>query len=132
MAKLRRLKATELPADCFEPVDPKALEQAKTIVNDISAGGEPVFIKYATKFGDIKEGESYIATKEELKAAFDGLSEENRGILTRVVSALLCFACHTFTLLVHLLSCARYKAHWTTPKVDSEKIIIRHKMLSYL
>ena len=85
MAKLRRLKSDELPADCFEPVDPKALEQAKAIVEDIKAGGEPSFIKWATKLGDIKEGESYIATKEDLKAAFEGLSEENRGVLTRVV-----------------------------------------------
>ena len=86
MSKLRRLTVDQLPADCFEPVDPKALDQAKAIVEDIKAGGEPAFIKWATKLGDIKEGESYIATKDELKAAFDGLSEENRGVLTRVVN----------------------------------------------
>ena len=85
MSKLRRLNADELPADCFEPVDPKALEQAKSIVNDIKAGGEPAFVKWATKFGDIQEGESFIATKDELKAAFDSLSEEKRGVLQRVV-----------------------------------------------
>jgi hypothetical protein len=85
MSKLRRLTVNELPADCFEPVDAKALEQAKAIVEDIKASGEPAFIKWATKLGDVKDGESYVATKDELKAAYDGLSEENRGILTRVV-----------------------------------------------
>ena len=89
MVLLKTIKPDELPSDCFEPVDPKALEQAKTIVNEIKAGGETAFLKWATKFGDVKQGESYVALKDELKAAYDGLPEENRALLSRVVHSSL-------------------------------------------
>lgn len=46
---LKRLKLEEVPADCSEPVDPKALEQAKAIVNAIRARGEAAMLEYATK-----------------------------------------------------------------------------------
>ena len=85
---LRTIVKSEIPADCFEPVDPKALEQAKVIVDGIRARGEVAFVEFATNFKDIAVGESYVATKDELKAAFDGLSEENKGVLTRTVTIL--------------------------------------------
>lgn len=83
---LRIISIDELPSDCSEPVDAKALEQARAIVDSIRAGGEKALVETATKFGDIKEGESYTYTKEELKTAFDGLPKDHQGVLTRVVS----------------------------------------------
>lgn len=85
---LRIISVEEIPSDCSEPVDAKALEQARAIVDSIRAGGEAALVATATKFGDIKEGESYTYTKEELKTAFDGLPKDHQGVLTRVVSPL--------------------------------------------
>jgi hypothetical protein len=84
---LRIISIDEIPSDCSEPVDAKALEQARAIVDSIRAGGEKALVATATKFGDIKEGESYTYTKEELKTAYDSLPKDQQGVLTRVVSA---------------------------------------------
>ena len=40
--------------------------------------GEAAVLEQAIKFGEIKEGESYKASKEELKFAFDSLSEQEK------------------------------------------------------
>jgi hypothetical protein len=83
---LRIISIDDIPSDCSEPVDAKALEQARAIVDSIRAGGEKALVATATKFGDIKEGESYTYTKEELKTAYDSLPKDQQGVLTRVVS----------------------------------------------
>ena len=40
MPTLRTISADELPASFFEPVDPKAREQALAIIEDVKATGE--------------------------------------------------------------------------------------------
>ena len=85
---LHIISVDQIPKDCSEPVDAKALEQSRAIVDSIRSGGEAALIATATKFGDIKEGENYVYTKEEIKAAYDSLPKDQQGVLTRVVSAL--------------------------------------------
>ena len=82
---LKQITVEEIPADCSEPVDPKALEQARAIVDSIKERGEKALLEWAVKFGEVTDGESYTLTKEELKAAYDTLPEEKRGVLDRVV-----------------------------------------------
>jgi histidinol dehydrogenase len=89
---LKRLQFADIPADCSEPVDPKALEQAKVIVSAIRNDGEKGMLQYATKFGDVKEGEQWWADKEELKAAYDTLDAGKRDVLTRVGERIRAFA----------------------------------------
>lgn len=89
---LRIISIDEIPSDCSEPVDAKALEQARAIVDSIRAGGEKALVATATKFGDIKEGESYTYTKEELKTAYDSLPKDQQGVLTRVADRIKAFA----------------------------------------
>uniref|UniRef100_A0A6T8G2Z7 Histidinol dehydrogenase n=1 Tax=Hemiselmis andersenii TaxID=464988 RepID=A0A6T8G2Z7_HEMAN len=89
---LRTLSIEEIPSDCSEPVDPKALEQARAIVDSIRKGGEEALKATATKFKDIKEGEAYTCTPAELKAAFDGLPKDQQGVLTRVAERISKFA----------------------------------------
>ncbi len=84
---LKKISIDEIPADCSEPVDPKALEQARGIVDSIKARGEEALLEWAVKFGEVKDGESYVLSKEELKAAYDTLPEDQRGVLDRVVCA---------------------------------------------
>jgi histidinol dehydrogenase len=85
MPGLKIIAREDIPSDCSEPVNAKVLEQARVIVNEIRSRGEAAFIEFSTKYGDIKEGESYAYTKAELKEAFDSLPEEHKGVLTRVV-----------------------------------------------
>jgi histidinol dehydrogenase len=85
MPGLKIISIEEIPSDCSEPVNAKVLEQTKAIVSEIRNRGEAAFVEFATKFGDIKEGEAYTYNKEELKAAFDSLPEDQKGVLTRVV-----------------------------------------------
>ena len=74
---LRTITADEIPAAFFEPVDPKAREQALVIVQEVQANGVEGLLKYACKHGDLPEGErKYSVSKEELKAAYDGLETE--------------------------------------------------------
>ena len=74
---LRTITADEIPAAFFEPVDPKAREQALAIVNDVKANGVEGLLKYACKLGDLPEGErKYSVSKEELKAAYDASDPE--------------------------------------------------------
>mmetsp|Transcript_22092 Transcript_22092/g.53001 ORF Transcript_22092/g.53001 Transcript_22092/m.53001 type:complete len:420 (+) Transcript_22092:59-1318(+) len=89
---LKLLKFADVPAECSEPVDPKALEQARTIVNAIRTDGEKAMLEFATKFGDVKEGELWYADKEELKAAYDTLDADKRDVLSRVGARIRKFA----------------------------------------
>ena len=74
---LRTITADEIPAAFFEPVDPKAREQALVIVNDVKANGVEGLLKYAYKLGDLPEGDrKYSVSKEELKAAYDASDPE--------------------------------------------------------
>ena len=74
---LRTITADEIPAAFFEPVDPKAREQALVIVNDVKANGVEGLLKYACKLGDLPEGDrKYSVSKEELKAAYDASDPE--------------------------------------------------------
>ena len=74
---LRTITADEIPAACFEPVDPTAREQALVIVKDVKADGVEGLLKHACKLGDLPEGErKYSVSKEELKAAYDASDPE--------------------------------------------------------
>ena len=77
MPTLRTITAEQIPAACFEPVDPTAREQALAIINDVKASGEDGLLKHAWKLGDLPEGDrKYSVSKEELKAAFDSAAPE--------------------------------------------------------
>ena len=117
MPGLKIISKEDIPSDCSEPVNSKVLEQTRVIVNEIRSRGEAAFVEFATKYGDIKEGESYAYNKEELKTAFDSLPADQQGVLTRVVRAISCWippellnmpykACSQGTANVSLLHCA--------------------------
>ncbi|EKX46552.1 hypothetical protein GUITHDRAFT_159625 [Guillardia theta CCMP2712] len=89
---LKRCARDEMPVELSEPVAPKALEQSKTIVEDVKSRGEAAVRHWAEKFNEVKEGESLVADKDELKAAYDTLSIDQQGVLTRVADRIQKFA----------------------------------------
>eukprot|EP00802_Teleaulax_amphioxeia_P012643 Tamp_12686.p1 GENE.Tamp_12686~~Tamp_12686.p1 ORF type:complete len:516 (+),score=105.17 Tamp_12686:27-1550(+) len=92
MGVLRVITPEEIPVDCAEPVDPGALKTAQAVIKAISEKGEAALLEQAIKFGELKEGDSYTASKDEMKFAFDSLSEAEKGVLTRVADRIRTFA----------------------------------------
>lgn len=93
MPDLRTITPEDVEDQNFEPVEPKAREQALAILNDIKENGEAATLKYARQFGEVAAGSSsYILGREELKKAFEGLPEDQRGVLQRTAKRILRFA----------------------------------------
>lgn len=89
---LKVVTAAEVTVGVIDPIDAGAEATAKKCIADIRAGGEAAVLEYAYKFGDLKEGEAIVRDKAALKAAFDGLSAEDRGCLERTAARVTAFA----------------------------------------
>ena len=93
MPTLRTISADELPASFFEPVDPKAREQALAIIEDVKATGEEGVLKHAWRLNDLPEGNrKFMMTRDELKTAYDAVDPELQGLLERVAARVRKFA----------------------------------------
>ncbi|CAN0287059.1 unnamed protein product, partial [Hapterophycus canaliculatus] len=67
-----------------DPVDPKAREQAKVIVEDVQNGGTKSLVAQALRLGDIQsESDPLLLGPAEMKAAYDKLPEEDKQVLLR-------------------------------------------------
>jgi phosphoribosyl-ATP pyrophosphohydrolase/phosphoribosyl-AMP cyclohydrolase/histidinol dehydrogenase len=79
-----------------DPVDPSALEQARAILQELRPSGQidpTKLIEVAQRLGDIpKDSTVVVATKEECKAAFDGLTELERTALVNIHARVKRFA----------------------------------------
>ena len=90
---LATITADELPASCFEPVDPTARTRALAICEDIKANGEEGLLKFAWKFGDLPQGDrKYMMSKEELREIFEKSDASLQGLLQRVAARVRKFA----------------------------------------
>ena len=80
-----------------DPVDPSALEQARAILQELRPSGaqiaKPKLVEVAQRLGDIpKDSSVLVATKEECKAAFDALSDQDRTALVNIHARVKRFA----------------------------------------
>lgn len=90
---LRVLQPQDISQAPFEPVDPKVREQAMTIVEGVRNEKEEGLLKFAWKFGELPQGDrKFLVSKEEMKAAFDGLPKEQQGVLERTAKRIRSFA----------------------------------------
>eukprot|EP00529_Nitzschia_sp_RCC80_P024616 CAMPEP_0113453420 /NCGR_PEP_ID=MMETSP0014_2-20120614/7347_1 /TAXON_ID=2857 /ORGANISM="Nitzschia sp." /LENGTH=452 /DNA_ID=CAMNT_0000344811 /DNA_START=391 /DNA_END=1749 /DNA_ORIENTATION=+ /assembly_acc=CAM_ASM_000159 len=98
---LTRLKPSEVQMEIKDPVDPKALEQAKAIINELLESSSSIcvpadkLLRVAKRLGDVPEDattSSLVVTKEQCKAAFDGLTEQERTSLVNLQSRIQRFA----------------------------------------
>ena len=84
------------PADVklqkLDPVDATTRAQAAEIVSSVRAGGEAALLAAAERLGDIKRGEPYVVTREQLRAAFEGLPAAQQALLERVGARVRAFA----------------------------------------
>ena len=58
--RMRRLAPSEVRSLVIEPVDEATRAQSAAIVTAVKEGGAEALVELATKFGDIKEGGSWL------------------------------------------------------------------------
>lgn len=89
---LRRVTPAELNGARPVPSWADESKVAADIVESVRAGGEEALRAHAEEFGDIDTGRSLTVDREDLRAAFEGLEEEDRDLLKRVHSRIAKFA----------------------------------------
>jgi len=94
---LNRVTPDQVGLEIKDPVDPKALEQAKAILKELRGDDGKVvgstLLTVAQRLGDVpKETESYTVSKDDCKAAFDALSDSHRTALTNIHARVKAFA----------------------------------------
>mmetsp|Transcript_10070 Transcript_10070/g.25485 ORF Transcript_10070/g.25485 Transcript_10070/m.25485 type:complete len:428 (-) Transcript_10070:744-2027(-) len=77
----------------LDPVDETTLGQAAAILRDVEKDGEAGLRAQAVRLGDLQSEDAPImVSKEDLKKAFDGLPEADRGVLERTAVRIRAFA----------------------------------------
>lgn len=76
-----------------DPVDPQTLSEARAVLSDVQSHGMSGLTKHAVRLGDLKTLEdSCVASKEEMKQAFEGMSKIDQGVLERTAERVRAFA----------------------------------------
>jgi len=89
---LRRVEFLEVQAQPLDPVDAGTLAQANAILWDVENEGEAGFLRHAERLKDLEKGQEFLFDRNQLKAAFDQLSEDHRGVLRRTAERVESFA----------------------------------------
>ncbi len=90
---LRALAPADLPALRRDPVDAKTLAAAGAIVDDVRRRGEAALVDHSLRLGDLPSATApLVIDKAEMKAAFEGLSAADQGVLTRTAARIRAFA----------------------------------------
>ncbi len=89
---MERIDFSELRLLRGQAVDAQTLSAAGEILAAVKAGGETAVREFAERFGDLPVGESLTVDKDTLQAAFEGLSREDQGVITRTADRIRRFA----------------------------------------
>lgn len=95
---LNRVTTDNVSLEIKDPVDPTALGQAKAIIDELLSAngmsvGETQLLEVAKRLGDVPEdATSVLISKEECKAAFDSLSDQERTALVNIHGRVKVFA----------------------------------------
>jgi histidinol dehydrogenase len=94
---LNRVTPDKVSLEIKDPVDPKALEQARAILDELMDDRGMVsresLLTVGKRLGDITEDATqFLVTKEECKTAYDGLTDVERTSLTNIHGRIKAFA----------------------------------------
>lgn len=96
---MNRVNPEDVRLEIKDPVDPTALKQAKEIIDELRStiGDRPVvgskLLTVGHRLGDIPvESSTYTVSADQCKAAFDGLSDDERTALVRIHDRIKRFA----------------------------------------
>jgi len=74
-------------------VDPHVREQALAIIEEVRLKKESGLLHYAWKFKELTDGDKkFLLSRDDLRAAFDALPDEQKGILERTAKRITTFA----------------------------------------
>lgn len=91
--KLRIVGPADVRAMRFDPVDPKARDQAYDILKTVETKGLDGLLETAVRLGDIPSLSSkYYYTRDDLKVAFESLDEVAQNVLQRTATRIRTFA----------------------------------------
>ena len=91
-------KPSEVQLEIKDPVDPAALAQSRSILDELrppsARSCDPAaLLSIASRLGDVpSEDTSYVVSKERCRAAFDGLSDDERTTLVAIHARVKAFA----------------------------------------
>jgi phosphoribosyl-ATP pyrophosphohydrolase/phosphoribosyl-AMP cyclohydrolase/histidinol dehydrogenase len=89
---LNRVTAGELPQLRRDPIDPAAMSEAASIIEEVRRGGGASLIRAARRFGEIEDDRVIPVTKPELERALHSLPSSDQELLRRIASRIADFA----------------------------------------
>ncbi|RHY40772.1 hypothetical protein DYB30_005964 [Aphanomyces astaci] len=90
---LRTIRPEDVRAFAYDPVEPLALEQARSIVNDVKARGETAVREHAVRLGDLPSTSApLVYSRDDMKTAFESLSIGEQMLLERTKKRIEAFA----------------------------------------
>ncbi|HOX30712.1 MAG TPA: histidinol dehydrogenase [Spirochaetales bacterium] len=89
---LRRVSAAGVPGGAQRFRDREAEEAAARIVSDVESRGEAAVREWASRLGELSEGEELVLGRGRLEAALASLGREERGLLERARGRIAAFA----------------------------------------
>lgn len=93
---LNRVTPDKVSLEIKDPVDPTALGQAKAIIDELMLGGyvgEENLLAVAKRLSDVPaDATKVVVSKEECKAAFEGLTDQERTALVNIYGRVKAFA----------------------------------------
>ncbi|KAL7566554.1 hypothetical protein ACA910_000624 [Epithemia clementina (nom. ined.)] len=94
---LHRITPDQVALEIKDPVDPQALLQAQDIMKELRQAngkvGKESLLQVAKRLGDLPaDATTYMASKEDCKAAFDGLTDQERTALINIHGRVKAFA----------------------------------------
>ena len=94
---LNRVTPAGVALEIKDPVDPKALEQATAIIEELKAPNGKVdgkkLLEVAKRLGDVSaDATTFKVSKEQCKEAFDSLSDQDRSALVNIHGRVKAFA----------------------------------------
>lgn len=77
----------------YNAVDEKVVENVKTILSDVKNCRDSALVDYSVKFGDLQNVDSnYLYGKEDMKKAYESLSDEDKELLHSTAKSIEAFA----------------------------------------
>lgn len=90
---LKQITPDQVASFAYDPVDARALVDARTIVDDVRANGLPALRQHAVRLGDIADVEQPILiSKQELHEAYLKLPANEQRVLERTTQRIKSFA----------------------------------------
>ncbi|TMW58343.1 hypothetical protein Poli38472_011931 [Pythium oligandrum] len=90
---LKQIEPSQVASFAYDPVDAKALGDARVIVDAVRTQGIEALRKHAARLGDIKSvDEPILLPREQLEAAFNQLPPQEQAVLQRTAQRIRAFA----------------------------------------